>query len=129
ALVHEILSRSDRDFATRGFGIWLLEEKDTNCVIGFCGLRNFHDFEDLEILYALSESSWHRGYALEAAQTVLSHALDSLGLPRLIGVIDIPNHASWRVLEKLQMTEFRPPPARANFRYAVATRSAPKGQK
>src|SRR5215813_11294118 len=57
ALVHEILSRSDRDFATRGFGIWLLEEKDTNCVIGFCGLRNFHDFEDLEILYALSESS------------------------------------------------------------------------
>jgi len=127
--VQEILNRSDRDFATRAFGIWLLREKVADRIIGFCGLRDFHDFDDVEILYALSESTWHRGYALEAAQAVIAYALDSLGLPRVIGVIDVPNHASWRVLERVGMVEFRPPQARSCFRYAMASRAAATGER
>ncbi len=118
AFVREILARSDMDFEAGGFGIWLLHQKGVDGAIGFCGLREFRDLNDVEILYALSESMWHRGFAVEAAQAVLAYALDTLGLPRVIGVIEAPNHASWRVLEKLGMVEFQPIQARAHLRYA-----------
>ena len=122
ALIREILARSASDFETRGFGLWILQEKLSERTIGFCGLRVVFELDEVEILYALSESWWRRGYALEAAQTVMRYAFDVVDLARVIGVVDAPNHASWRVLDKLVMTEFRPATDRQHLRYAMATR-------
>ncbi|HEY6419372.1 MAG TPA: GNAT family N-acetyltransferase [Candidatus Binataceae bacterium] len=121
-LIRETHQQSVTNFESRGFGIWMIREKERDEVIGFCGLRVIEDLDQVEILYALSESKWNFGYALEAARIVERYAFDRAGLGSLIGVTDRANLASWRVLEKLKMREYRPAGAREHLRYAVITR-------
>ncbi|MCY4582052.1 MAG: GNAT family N-acetyltransferase [Chloroflexi bacterium] len=50
--------------------------------------------------YHLSRSEWGRGFATEAARTIVQWALDQPEVYRIWSVCDIENHASARVLEK-----------------------------
>jgi [ribosomal protein S5]-alanine N-acetyltransferase len=120
--IAKIRQQSIADFDSRGFGIWIIRENGCDEIIGFCGLRTFEDFDEVEILYGLSESKWNLGYAIEAARAVERYAFEHAGLARLIGVIDRPNLTSWRVLEKLGMREYQPEIARSHLRYAIITR-------
>jgi [ribosomal protein S5]-alanine N-acetyltransferase len=122
-VVREIYRQSVANFESRRFGIWVVRETGCDEVIGFCGLRVFEDLDEIEILYALSEAKWNVGYALEAASAVERYAFERAGLEHVIGVTDKANLASWRVLEKLAMREYRPAGAREHLRYAVITRA------
>jgi RimJ/RimL family protein N-acetyltransferase len=77
---------------------------------------------ELEVLYALTESKWKHGYAFEAASSIIHYAFELTGLDQIVGITDVPNVSSWRVLERLGMREFRPPTARQHLRYARLTR-------
>jgi RimJ/RimL family protein N-acetyltransferase len=59
---------------------------------------------DVEIGWRLVRSAWGHGYAPEAAAAVLHHALESLGLNRVIATIHPENKQSLRVAEKIGMT-------------------------
>ena len=120
--IGEIHERSFANFKSHAFGIWILREKVIDVAIGFCGLRVVDELDEVEILYALSETKWHFGYAIEAARAVEQYAFERAGLERLISITDRPNLASWRVLEKLGMREYRPAGASKQLRYAVITR-------
>jgi [ribosomal protein S5]-alanine N-acetyltransferase len=122
-LILDILAKSDAGFEERKLGIWTVREKDAERAIGFCGLRRARDLDEIEILYALSESKWTRGYAIEAASAVLRYAFDRAECDNIIGIADVPNVASWRVLEKLGMHEYRPAGAQPHLRYAVVGRA------
>ena len=52
----------------------------------------------------IAREHWGRGYATEAATAVRDHALDTLGLRRLVALIAPGNDASVRVASKLGMT-------------------------
>jgi RimJ/RimL family protein N-acetyltransferase len=112
AFIDEIFRQSLSNFASLQFGLWILREKPAAQVIGFCGLRRVEDLAETEILYALSESKWHCGYAIEATCAVKRYAFERAGLDRLIGITDLANFKSWRVLERLGMREYRPVPRR-----------------
>jgi ribosomal-protein-alanine N-acetyltransferase len=56
-----------------------------------------------EVGYVLGREYWGRGYATEAATAMRDHALGSLGLRRLIALVDHGNEASKRVAAKLGM--------------------------
>jgi RimJ/RimL family protein N-acetyltransferase len=55
---------------------------------------------EVEMGYWLGEKHWGNGFATEAARAVQDAALTTLGLSRLISLIDPANQGSLRVAEK-----------------------------
>ena len=96
----------ERYYQTWGFGPYAVVEKRSREVIGYCGLFYFPDINgqpEVEIGYRLARSAWGQGYATEAACVVRDFAFMTLGLRRLIAMIDPSNTASIRVAEKIGM--------------------------
>lgn len=96
----------ERYHTTWGFGPYAVVEKRAREVIGYCGLFYFPDLDgqpEVEIGYRLARSAWGHGYATEAARAVHDYAFDTLGIRRLIALIDPSNSASVRVAEKIGM--------------------------
>jgi RimJ/RimL family protein N-acetyltransferase len=83
-----------------GFGLWLLEVKDSNVPIGICGLIKREALPEVDLGYALVPEFWARGYALESALGVISYARKSLGLKRVLAITSVHNERSIRVLDK-----------------------------
>jgi ribosomal-protein-alanine N-acetyltransferase len=96
----------ERYYQTWGFGPYAVVKQGNQDVIGYCGLFYFPDVNgqpEVEIGYRLARSAWGRGYATEAARAVRGYAFHTLGLKRLIAMIDPSNVASIRVAEKIGM--------------------------
>jgi RimJ/RimL family protein N-acetyltransferase len=90
-----------------GFGLWAATATATDEVIGFAGLSHPLWFPDLaaqvEVGWRLHPRSWGNGYATEAGRAALSSAWLSLGLDRVIAVIDPDNVPSIGVAGRLGM--------------------------
>lgn len=84
-----------------GFGLLLIELKDSGAPAGICGLIKRDALEDVDIGYALLPEFWSRGYALEAASAVTAYARERLGLRRVLAITDPDNQSSIRLLVKL----------------------------
>jgi len=96
----------ERYHQTWGFGPYAVVEKRSQNVIGYCGLFFFPDVggqPDVEVGYRLARSAWGQGYATEAAGAVRDFAFATLGIQRLIAIIDPSNIASIHVAEKIGM--------------------------
>jgi ribosomal-protein-alanine N-acetyltransferase len=113
----EVVAASVASFARLGIGLWVVRDRASAEVIGFCGLRTWDDGDDVEVLYAIAPARWGAGLATEAVVAVLAHAFASTALERVYGFTDPPNTASARVMEKAGM---RPDPAAAARRGLVA---------
>ena len=89
-----------------GFGPYAVVTQKDQEVIGYCGLFYFPDLDgqpEVEIGYRLARSAWGQGYATEAALAVRDYAFNTLGIKRLIAMIDPSNTASIRVAKKVGM--------------------------
>lgn len=91
-------------YARNGFGLYLVELKDTGEPIGMCGLIRRSILNDVDIGYAYLPRYWSKGYAIEAALAMKQYAQDVIGLKRMVAVVDPQNTGSIRLLEKLGMT-------------------------
>lgn len=97
----EAIADSDRLFAARGLGLWLMFEADDEDPMGFCGFRVFAEMsQEPQLIYALVESAAGQGYATEAGKACLAVAA-AQGLTTVTAAVDEPNIDSIRVLEKL----------------------------
>lgn len=87
-------------------GLWATVHKESGKLIGRCGLIpwTIDGQEEVEVAYLLIRDYWGRGLATEAARAIAGYGFDTLGLPRLISLIDPENHASRHVAEKVGMT-------------------------
>jgi ribosomal-protein-alanine N-acetyltransferase len=86
-----------------GVGLWIVHERETGALVGFCGFLVLPDVHDApELVYALRAPFTGRGSVAEA------RALRAFG--EILASVDAVNAASVRVLEKLgfQRTEIRP---------------------
>lgn len=87
--------------ATLGFSFWAIEDRESERLIGDCGLQLLeHRGPEVELGYDLHPSVWGQGLATEAAIEVLRHAFGPLSLEHIIAVVKPANVASQRVLEK-----------------------------
>jgi [ribosomal protein S5]-alanine N-acetyltransferase len=84
-----------------GFGLYLVELKESPKAIGMCGLIKREVLEDVDIGYAFLPEFRGKGYAFEAAAAVMAFGKSEFALPRIIAVVSAENHGSIRVLEKL----------------------------
>jgi RimJ/RimL family protein N-acetyltransferase len=96
-----ILRVAISSYEKNGFGLYLVELKDSGQSIGMCGLIKRDGLEDVDIGYAFLPRFWLKGYAVEAAAAVKDYARDTLGLKRLVAITDPANQGSIRVLEKI----------------------------
>jgi RimJ/RimL family protein N-acetyltransferase len=90
-------------YAQNGFGLYLVELKESGESMGMCGLIRRNTLKDVDIGYAFLPKFWSRGYAFEAATEMKRYAQEELQLKRLVAVVDPENPASIRLLEKLGM--------------------------
>ncbi|MEP7134495.1 MAG: GNAT family N-acetyltransferase [Chloroflexota bacterium] len=90
-------------YARNGFGLYLVQLKESGESIGMCGLIKRDALDDVDIGYAYLPKFWSKGYAVEAALAIKEQAR-SLGLKRLVAITDPANTGSIRVLEKIGFT-------------------------
>ena len=96
-----ILRVAISSYEKNGFGLYLVELKDSGQAIGMCGLIKREGLEDVDIGYAFLPRFWLKGYAVEVALAVKDYARDTVGLKRLVAITDPANQGSIRVLEKI----------------------------
>jgi ribosomal-protein-alanine N-acetyltransferase len=96
-----ILKGPVANYETFGFGLLLVEQKESGLPIGICGLLKRDVLEHVDIGYALLPEFWSQGFALEAASAVMSYAKEKLGVKRVLAVVSADNQSSIRLLEKI----------------------------
>lgn len=97
----------DHDYRQRGYGPYAVVEKISGQMIGYCGLFYFAELagqSEVELGYRLARAYWAKGYATEAARAVRDYGFQSLGLKRLVAMIDPANTASLKVAKKIAMS-------------------------
>ena len=103
----DMVRDSQRQFKSRGHGLWGVEREGYDRLVGFGGFWFFLDPPELQLLYGLHPDVWGQGLATELAGRLLDHGFDTLGFDTIVGATDPPNVASIRVMEKLGMERFR----------------------
>ncbi len=99
----ERLDGWDRD----GYGMWIVEVRETGAAIGHCGIQRLEDGDEVEVGYYLGRAGWGHGYATEAAAASVAYGFDRCGLPRIVAVVRHDNAASQNVLRKVGLRHVR----------------------
>lgn len=90
-----------KSYEVNGFGLNLVQLKASNTPIGICGVLRRDTLPDPDIGFAFLPSYWNRGYALESAVAVMTHARETVGLPRILAITSPDNEASEKLLGKI----------------------------
>lgn len=104
----QLISRIEAGFDQRGYGLWALELRATDELIGFTGLDTpsfeAHFTPAVEVGWRLARSAWHNGYATEGAQASLAFGFEEAGLEEIVSFTSIVNLRSRAVMERIGMT-------------------------
>ncbi len=84
-----------------GFGLYLVELKESHVPIGICGLIRRDHWEETDLGFALLPQFSGKGYACEAARVVLEEGYKKYHISRIIAIVLEENLSSLRLLEKL----------------------------
>lgn len=90
-------------YALYNHGRWAVHTKPGLEFIGWCGLKNRPERNEIDLGYRFIKSAWGNGYATEAAFACLNYGFKNLNLQRIVGRAMPQNIGSLRVLEKCGM--------------------------
>jgi ribosomal-protein-alanine N-acetyltransferase len=84
-------------------GLWATLHKPTGVFIGRCGLLpwTIDGVDEVEIAYLVAKPWQRQGLSVEAARALVRYGFETLGLKRLIALIDPAHEASIRTAEKV----------------------------
>ncbi len=88
-------------YERNGFGLCLVELKDSQTAIGMCGLLKREELPDPDIGFAFLPDFWNKGFAFEVAAAVMNDARARLKLKRILAIVNPDNYASIKLLERL----------------------------
>lgn len=96
------LNRHLKRYEDFGFGLWAVVLKETNEMIGQCGLtwQKWHDEDVLEIGYLFQKAYGKKGYATEAAIACKEYAFAVLDAKSVYSIIRDTHIASQHVAER-----------------------------
>ncbi len=116
-----------------GFGLYLVELKDSGTPIGICGLLKRDWLNDADIGFAFLRRYWSQGYARESAAAVMNYGWTTLRLKRIVAITKPTNQASIALLEKLglrfEKIVTQPDHAGENKLFAASAPDAKNGRK
>lgn len=87
-----------------GYGMWVIEEKESGRVIGRAGLESKEGFDGLELGFMLGVDYQHKGYAYEACRAILDYGMNELGQSSYRAVVHEHNQPSRTLCERLGFT-------------------------
>lgn len=96
-----ILNGPVASYERHGFGLCLMELRESNTPVGMCGILKREELPDPDIGFALMPDFWNKGLAFEAAAAVLKDARERLKLNRILAITSLDNDASINLLERL----------------------------
>ena len=104
--VQEWLDRQICRYQKWNFGLWAVILKETDEMIGQCGLtmQPWKETEVLEVGYLFNRLYWHKGYATEAAIACKNYAFKILKADEVCSIIRDTNIASQNVAVRNGMT-------------------------
>lgn len=92
-------------FETRRLGKMRVRRKSDGVLVGRCGYGVYEPTGEPEIGYSLYPEFWGNGYAYEAASGMRDWLFRETDEPHFIGMADVRNLASRKVLERIGMTK------------------------
>jgi RimJ/RimL family protein N-acetyltransferase len=97
------ISWSMENYESWGFGLWVIEHRDSGEFLGDCGLTYQPVEEDrlLEVGYHLVAGYRGNGYATEAGRACIEHAFANLQAPLVCSIVDPENTGSIHVASRL----------------------------
>ncbi len=87
-----------------GFGPYVISLKKNGSQVGICGLFRRENLEDPDIGFAVLPDFCGIGFASEAAEAVVAHARDDLGIKCLTAIVSPENSASIGLIKKIGLT-------------------------
>jgi RimJ/RimL family protein N-acetyltransferase len=87
-------------YERHGFGLYAVCLLD-GTPIGICGLVKREYLADVDVGFAFLSRYWSKGYAVESASAVLTHAKQVLSMQRIVAITSPENLGSIAVLEKI----------------------------
>ena len=100
--VWEWLYKQQERYRKDGFGLWAAVLKESEAVIGQCGLttQGWKGLKVPEIGYLFEKNHWHRGYATEAAIACKKYAFRDLNAEEVFSFIRDSNIPSQNVAKR-----------------------------
>jgi len=97
----------ERMWDEQGYGLFAVELLGSDHLIGFTGLAEPTFLPEImpavEVGWRFARQSWGNGFATEAARAALDFGLVKLGIPEIVSIHQVDNHASGRIVQKLGM--------------------------
>ncbi len=85
----------------RGYGRWMVADRETDQPLGIVGLYCPEDWPEPEIAWSVFQAGEGRGIAHEAALTARTYAYDTLGWTTAISLIDPVNTRSVALAKRM----------------------------
>lgn len=99
------VDRIEACFEEKGWGLWCVEVVGGPSCIGYVGLwpipNEVVPDAPAEIGWRIASAEWGKGYAPEAARTVLADAFGRLGMTAICSITAVTNIKSRRVMDKI----------------------------
>ena len=94
-------------WARFGFNWWAVIEQGTEELLGAVSTQHIENdgAKPIEIGWRFRSEHWGKGFATEAGQAMLRFAFNEVGVPEVYAVANPENHASRRVMERLEMRD------------------------
>ena len=96
-----ILNGPVASYERNGFGLYLVELRESYTPVGMCGFLKREELPDPDIGFAFLPEFWRKGFAFEAAAALLQDARARLKLQRILAITSLDNEASIKLLERL----------------------------
>lgn len=97
------------EYTMQGFGCLALILKETQRIIGYCGLQLYLwenpacSTPEVELFYKLGREYWGKGYATEAARAIVDFSFNTLKLKRLVSHAKGDNARSVALMQRIGM--------------------------
>ena len=97
------LENIDEKYQNLDYYNWIIEELDSDKIVGMITFKVFEINDSVEFSYAIDNRYTRKGYMSEALKIVLDFALNKMKVNRIQGGCVIENIASRKVMEKCNM--------------------------
>lgn len=100
------LNNQLRRYKEDGFSLWAVILKETNELIGQCGLtiQKIGNKEVVEVGYLFNKKYWHKGFATESAIACKNYAFNTLDIDEVYSIIRNNNMPSINVAKRNGMS-------------------------
>ena len=99
-----IETRYRPSYSEHGFGLYLVELKETQTPAGMCGFVKRDTLPEPDIGFAFLPQYGRQGYAYESAAALMKYGREVLRLGRILAITTQDNESSGRLLGKIGFT-------------------------